>query len=66
MAVMDEMACSYSDCLGEAQNTGCQEREGQGLRPEELGVPRKLAAAVSSSTCGKRPRNILVQTTSAP
>lgn len=27
MAVNDEMACSYSDCLGEAQNTG----QGEGV-----------------------------------
>lgn len=47
MAVMDEMACSHSGCLGEAQNTGCQ---GQGVvgswAKRAKGVPHKSATAV--------------------
>ena len=66
MAVMDEMACSYSGCLGEAQNTGCQ---GEGVvgswAKRAKGVPHKSATAVFSFTCGNRPRNTLVETTSA-
>lgn len=66
MAVNDEMACSYSDCLGEAQNTGCQAEGVVGSRAQEPGESHASRLLLSFSTYGNRPTNTLVEMTSAP